>query len=194
MLLVIDNYDSFVHNLARLLRRSGAETTVVRNDVIDVAAVRELNPAAIVFSPGPLTPAEAGTSLDIVRELSSEIPMLGVCLGHQTIASAFGAHLCQTDPMHGRASTIQHAGTGLFAGLPTPLRVGRYHSLIIDAVTLPQVFDVTATTEDGTIMAIAHRELPMHAVQFHPESVLTEHGEQLLQNFVRLAKAWTPPT
>lgn len=188
MILLIDNYDSFVHNLARYFRRLGAETRVVRNDAIDVAAIRELNPQAIILSPGPCTPAEAGCSLDVVREFGGVIPLLGVCLGHQVIGAALGGKIVRAkQPMHGRTSTIQHSRAGLFENLPAPLTVGRYHSLVIAPESLPDDLQVTATTKDGTIMAIAHQTQPTFGVQFHPESILTEGGYQLLANFLRLA-------
>ncbi len=188
MILLIDNYDSFVHNLARYLRRLGAETLVVRNDAVDVAAIRRLRPQAIVLSPGPCTPTEAGCSLAVVRELGSGIPLLGVCLGHQTIGAGFGGEIVRAAlPMHGRSSSIEHRGDGLFANLPSPLTVGRYHSLVIDPQSLPADLQVTATTADGTIMAVAHETWPVWGVQFHPESILTEGGYTLLANFLRLA-------
>jgi anthranilate synthase/aminodeoxychorismate synthase-like glutamine amidotransferase len=188
MILLIDNYDSFVHNLARYLRRLGVETQVVRNDAIDVAAIRQLKPQAIVLSPGPCTPTEAGCSLDVVRELGAEIPLLGVCLGHQTIGAALGGRIVRAGrPMHGRTSLIEHDRTGLFEQLPNPMTVGRYHSLVIDPQTFPAELRVTATTTGGTIMAVAHRQWPLFGVQFHPESILTEGGYALLANFLRLA-------
>ncbi len=188
MILLIDNYDSFVHNLARYLRRLGAYTDVVRNDAIDVTAIRKLQPQAIVLSPGPCTPSQAGCSLDVVRALGSEIPLLGVCLGHQAIGEALGGKIVRaSQPMHGRTSQIRHGAIGMFAGLPTPLTVGRYHSLVIDPQTLPAELQVTATAADGTIMAIAHQRLPIWGVQFHPESILTEGGFELLSNFLRMA-------
>lgn len=188
MILLIDNYDSFVHNLARHLRRLGQETLVVRNDAISAAEVSLLKPKAVVLSPGPCTPNEAGVSLDIVRALPPQIPLLGVCLGHQTIAAALGGRIIRApQPVHGRASPIDHVGRGLFAGLPSPLQVGRYHSLIVDEATLPADLEITARTPDGLIMALAHRTRPIHGVQFHPESILTEQGYPLLANFLRLA-------
>ena len=188
MILLIDNYDSFVHNLARYFRRLGKETHVVRNDSINVAAIRKLQPQAIVLSPGPCTPAEAGCSLDIVREFGGVIPLLGVCLGHQAIGAALGGKIIRAkQPMHGRTSAIQHSRAGLFENLPAPLTVGRYHSLVIDPESLSPALQVTATTKDGTIMAIAHRTQPTFGVQVHPESILTEGGYQLLATFLRLA-------
>lgn len=194
MILLIDNYDSFVHNLARYLRRLGQETRVVRNDAIDAAAALALQPQAIVLSPGPCTPTEAGASLEIVRELGSRVPILGVCLGHQAIGAALGGRIVRaSEPMHGRSSLVRHDRRGLFTGLPNPLTVGRYHSLVIDRATLPPELAVTAEADDGTIMAIAHREWPLYGVQFHPESILTEGGYPLLSNFLRLANIDVPP-
>jgi para-aminobenzoate synthetase component II len=188
MLLVIDNYDSFVYNLARYFERLGQETVVVRNDRIDVGGVRELRPDAIVLSPGPCTPNEAGVSLELVRQLYAEVPMLGVCLGHQTVAEALGGTIVRApEPIHGRTSRIRHNGTGLFDGVPSPFSVGRYHSLVADPRTLPNVLRPTAWTEDRVLMAFEHEELPLFGVQFHPESILTEYGFDLLANFLRLA-------
>lgn len=188
MILLIDNYDSFVHNLARYLRRLGQETLVVRNDAIDVAGVIRLQPGAIILSPGPCTPHQAGCSLKIVRGLADTIPILGVCLGHQAIAAAWGGRIVRaTEPRHGRASAVFHDGQGLFAGLPNPLIAGRYHSLVVEEATLPECLTITARTADGAIMAIRHRWQPVHGVQFHPESVLTPEGYPLLAAFLRLA-------
>lgn len=187
MILLIDNYDSFVFNLARYFERLGQETIVVRNDAIHVAGVRELSPDAIVLSPGPCTPCEAGISLEVVRELWSSVPMLGVCLGHQTIAAAFGAAVVRAaEPMHGRTSSITHDGRGVFANLPEPLTVCRYHSLVVDPQTLPSCLKVTAHTQDDVIMGLQHRKAPIVGVQFHPEAILTESGYSLLANFLRL--------
>lgn len=189
MILVIDNYDSFVHNLARYLKQLGGETLVLRNDQVTVDDVRRMQPQAVVLSPGPCTPDTAGVSLDLVRGLYTEMPMLGVCLGHQSIAQALGGRVVRGErPWHGRASAITHHGQGLFAGVPSPLMVGRYHSLVVDETTLPAELEPTAWTLEGeTLMAVAHRELPVFGVQFHPESVLTEHGYAMLGNFLRLA-------
>jgi len=188
MILLIDNYDSFVHNLARYLRRLGQETLVVRNDEMTPADVARYDPAALVLSPGPCTPQEAGASLAIVRELAGRMPMLGVCLGHQTIGAAFGANIIRApQPMHGRTSLIQHVGAGVFAGLPSPLTVGRYHSLVVEESTLPADIEVTARADDGLVMALAHRRWPIYGVQFHPESILTDGGYVLLANFLKLA-------
>ncbi|MEX2169223.1 MAG: aminodeoxychorismate/anthranilate synthase component II [Pirellulales bacterium] len=187
MILLIDNYDSFVHNLARYFRRLGVETVVRRNDSLSVGEVRAMQPQAVVLSPGPCTPREAGISLSLVRDLHLEVPMLGVCLGHQTIAEALGGHVVRGEPVHGRSSLVTHDESGLFEGLSNPLRVGRYHSLIVERATLPSRLMPTAHTSDGVMMAFAHRDLPVFGVQFHPESVLTEYGYRLLANFLRLA-------
>ncbi len=186
MILLIDNYDSFVHNLARYFQRLGHETCVLRNDVADVARVKQLAPAAVVLSPGPCTPELAGHSLDVVSQLWEKIPMLGVCLGHQTIAAAFGARVVRApEPMHGRTSQIAHTASGVFAGLDNPLTVCRYHSLIVDRRTLPGDFEVTAWLPDGVIMGIRHRRRPLVGLQFHPEAILTEGGFVMLANFLR---------
>ncbi len=192
-ILLIDNYDSFVHNLARYFQRLGQRTLVVRNDALDLAAIRALQPAALVLSPGPCTPNEAGCSLSVVREFVAEIPLLGVCLGHQTIAAALGGNIVPApQPMHGRTSEIEHQETGLFAGLPNPLRVCRYHSLVAEAATLPAELRITAHTRDGVIMAVAHRQYPVFGVQFHPEAILTSCGYELLANFLRCAGLAVP--
>lgn len=189
MLLLIDNYDSFVHNLARYFERLGQETRVVRNDSIDVTGVRALRPAAIVLSPGPCTPHEAGASLDMVRELYAEFPILGVCLGHQVIGEAFGGRIVRApEPVHGRASQIDHVGAGLFTGVPSPLSVGRYHSLVIEPGSLPRELRPMAWTRDGVLMAVEHVRYPVFGVQFHPESILTECGYEMLTNFLNAAR------
>ncbi|MEX2113283.1 MAG: aminodeoxychorismate/anthranilate synthase component II [Pirellulales bacterium] len=186
MILLIDNYDSFVHNLARYFERLDQPTHVVRNDAIDVAGIEALAPSAIVLSPGPCTPAEAGCSLDVVRQFAGKVPILGVCLGHQAIAAALGAAIVRArEPMHGRTSQVWHAGRSVFAGLPNPLTACRYHSLVVDRATLPDCLEVAAWTLDQTIMAVAHRQWPLVGVQFHPESILTDEGYPLLANFLR---------
>ncbi len=187
MILLIDNFDSFVHNLARYFSRLGQTTCVVRSDAINPQGVRSLGPGALVVSPGPGTPREAGTSLEIVRTLHAELPLLGVCLGHQVIAEALGGRIVRTAPVHGQATAVRHTGTGLFAGLPSPLMAGRYHSLIVEPGSLPAELKATAWTEAGELMAIEHVSLPVFGLQFHPESILTEHGYELLANFLRLA-------
>lgn len=190
MILLIDNYDSFVHNLARYIGELGYSRSVVRNDSMRVDEIAALAPQAIILSPGPCGPLQAGCSLDIVRSLSSNIPILGVCLGHQVIAHAFGGVVRRAfQPRHGKASAVSHAGTGLFEGLPSPLQVGRYHSLAVD-VLADGPLAVTARAEDGEIMALAHREWPLFGVQFHPESILTEGGHALLSNFMNMATRW----
>jgi len=188
MFLLIDNYDSFVHNLARYFERLGQRTCVVRSDAIDAAGVRDMRPDAVVLSPGPCTPQKAGTSLEIVRTLVGEIPMLGVCLGHQVIAEALGGRIVRAArPVHGQTSPIVHEGTGLFAGLPSPLVACRYHSLVVEPKSLPADLRPTAWTEDRTLMALEHTSLPVFGVQFHPEAILTQCGYELLANFLKLA-------
>ncbi len=188
MILLIDNYDSFVHNLARYFQRLGQTTQVVRNDATDVPAIRELAPQAIVLSPGPCTPAESGCSVEVVRELNGSIPILGICLGHQAIAAAFGGRIVHApQPMHGRTSSIQHDETGVFQDVPNPVTVCRYHSLIADRKTLPATLQVIAWTHDGTIMGLKHRDHLTVGLQFHPEAVLTEFGFVFLRNFLQLA-------
>jgi anthranilate synthase/aminodeoxychorismate synthase-like glutamine amidotransferase len=185
MILVIDNYDSFVHNLARYIRELGYDTHVVRNDSVEVEEIAALKPSHIVISPGPCTPNEAGVSVAAVRELGPTIPLLGVCLGHQCIGQAFGGRIARARrPMHGKTSTIRHDSAGVFAGLPDPLRVTRYHSLVVSEAGLPDELIVTARSEEGEIMALRHRSHPIVGVQFHPEAVLTEHGYDLLRNFL----------
>ncbi|MGI9445834.1 MAG: anthranilate synthase component II [Rubripirellula sp.] len=189
MILLLDNYDSFVHNLARYFRRLGADTLVVRSDQINRHECQRLAPSAVVLSPGPKGPFEAGCSVDVVRNLDIEIPILGVCLGHQAIAAAFGATVSPCPPRHGMASLITHGSAGLFAGLPTTINVGRYHSLAVDEDSLPTELVVTARSQDdGVIMGIQHVTRPVHGVQFHPESVLTDDGMAVLENFIVVAR------
>ncbi|MEQ1905424.1 MAG: aminodeoxychorismate/anthranilate synthase component II [Pirellulaceae bacterium] len=188
MILVIDNFDSFVHNLARYIRLLGLPTQVVRNDALSVAEIRELRPKAIVISPGPKGPQDAGVCLELVRELHTTIPMLGICLGHQVLIEAFGGKIIRSaEPTHGRASTLFHQQTQLFQGLPSPLQVGRYHSLCAEVATLPDCFEVGGTLADGSIMAVAHRVWQLFGLQFHPESVLTQCGAAMLNEFFRRA-------
>ncbi len=188
MILLLDNYDSFVFNLWRYFERLGQTTRIVRSDAIDLAGVRELAPAAVVISPGPCSPNEAGASLDIVRDCHRELPILGVCLGHQAIAQSLGGRVVRAPfPMHGRASAILHDGCGVFAGIASPTEVCRYHSLVVDEASLPPELRVTARASDGVVMALEHRDYPVVGVQFHPESILTAAGYPLLANFLRLA-------
>lgn len=188
MILLIDNYDSFAHNLARYLRQLGQQVSVVRNDALSVSEIRELKPAAIVMSPGPCTPKEAGVCLQVVEQLHATIPMLGVCLGHQAICQAFGASVIRTAPVHGRAGKVQHYGHALFDEIDTPFMAGRYHSLIAESDSMPAELEVIATSlTDDVVMAIAHRQFSLVGVQFHPESVLTTGGYRLLGNFLGLA-------
>ncbi len=188
MILLLDNYDSFVHNLARYFRRLGCQTTVIRSDQIDVAGCAALSPSAIVISPGPRRPYEAGCSVEVVQRISPEIPILGVCLGHQAIGVAFGGAVIRCQPMHGISGNIRHDGKGLFAGCPSPMQVGRYHSLAVDHDHLPSELEVTAQDEDGLIMGLRHRSRPIFGVQFHPESVLTDGGLEMLDNFVAITR------
>jgi len=183
--LLIDNYDSFVHNLARYLRELGQPVEVRRNDAIDLDAIAAARPSHVVISPGPCRPEQAGISLEVVRRFAGEIPLLGVCLGHQCIAQAFGGRVLRADRvMHGKTSAVTHDASGLFNGVPSPFRATRYHSLVAEPGSLPADLEVTARSDDGVIMAIRHRRLPVAGVQFHPEAVLTEHGHRLLQNFL----------
>lgn len=193
MILLVDNYDSFVYNLARYFERLGHETQVLRNTDVDVALVKNLRPAALILSPGPCGPSRAGHSLELVRGLHPVVPMLGICLGHQIIAEAFGGRVVKAqEPVHGRASPMHHDGEGIFAGLSSPLSAARYHSLVVEETTLPKCLRVGARTSDGAVMAIAHRSLPIVGLQFHPESILTESGYPLLANFLRLAGLSVP--
>jgi len=199
MILVLDNHDSFVHNLARYLRRGGQATRVIRSDAIDAAGCAALQPLAIVLSPGPKRPEHAGCCVEVIERLGPSVPILGVCLGHQAIGYALGATIDRVAPVHGSASEITHDGQGLFADCPMPMRVGRYHSLAIDPATIPDELLVTATTvgpadQAAVVMAVRHRVWPLFGVQFHPESVLTVGGQQLVENFIHLARQWSSPT
>lgn len=188
MILLIDNYDSFVFNLARYVRELGREVRVVRNDAIDPVMVRDLVPDAIILSPGPCAPDQAGQCLNIVRENGAEFPILGVCLGHQVIAQVFGGVVVRAKcPLHGKATPVTHQGCGLFQALPNPLTVTRYHSLIAQLPEGDSPLEITAYSTEGEIMALAHKNLPLCGVQFHPEAVLTTHGHDLLQNFLNMA-------
>jgi len=185
MILLLDNYDSFVYNLARYVRELGEAPVVYRHDALTVEDVAGLAPSHIIISPGPCSPAEAGISTDVVRRLGATIPILGVCLGHQCIGAAYGGEIVRAgQPMHGKTSMIHHRGTGIFTGLPTPFRATRYHSLVIAPASVPPELEVIARSEDGEIMAVQHARHPVHGVQFHPESVLTEHGYRLVDHFL----------
>ncbi|MCX7557665.1 aminodeoxychorismate/anthranilate synthase component II [Xanthomonadaceae bacterium JHOS43] len=190
MLLMIDNYDSFTFNLVQYLQTLGAEVRVERNDALSVDQIAALKPQRIVISPGPCTPNEAGVSMEVIRQLGPTTPILGVCLGHQSMGQVYGGNVVRAGRiMHGKTSRIRHEGRGVFAGLPDGYEATRYHSLVVEKSSLPQVLEVTAWTEnpDGSIeeiMGLRHREYPVHGVQFHPESILTEHGHALLQNFL----------
>ncbi len=188
MILLLDNYDSFVYNLDRYLQRLGHPTLVLRSDSIGCDGVARLKPSAILISPGPKDPDHAGCSMEVIRRFCSSIPILGVCLGHQAIGQALGGRIVRAkEPMHGKASWIRHTSHRLLAGLPEKFQVGRYHSLVIDSQTLPDCLAPTAWTLDGTIMVVEHREHPVFGVQFHPESILTEHGYAILGNFLAQA-------
>ena len=186
MLLMIDNYDSFTYNLVQYLGELGERVAVYRNDQITLNDVDALAPSHVVISPGPCTPNEAGISVDLVREYGASIPILGVCLGHQSIAQAYGGNIVRAPTlMHGKTSMIEHQSEGIFNELPSPFQATRYHSLVVDESTLPDCFVVTARADDGQIMGIAHREDPVVGVQFHPESILTQYGHKLLHNFLQ---------
>ncbi|HEX6966492.1 MAG TPA: aminodeoxychorismate/anthranilate synthase component II [Gemmatimonadaceae bacterium] len=190
MILLLDNYDSFVYTLARYVRELGGEPVVRRNDALTLEEIAALAPSHIIISPGPCSPAEAGCSTEVIRCFGARMPILGVCLGHQCIGAAYGADIVRaTRPMHGKTSRIQHDGSGIFARLPSPFTATRYHSLVIAPPSLPSVLRVTATSEDGEIMAVAHREHPVVGVQFHPESALTEYGYLLLDAFLHPDRA-----
>ena len=186
MIVVVDNYDSFTYNLVQYLGELGEDVKVVRNDEMTAEEVERLAPARIVLSPGPCTPNEAGISLEVVRRFAGRVPILGVCLGHQAIGQAFGGKVVRAKAlMHGKVSRIHHSAAGVFRGLPTPFQATRYHSLAIERASCPAELEVTAWTDDGEIMGLAHRSLAIEGVQFHPESILTEHGHALLANFLK---------
>ena len=185
MILVIDNYDSFTYNLVQYLGELGEEIVVRRNDEIDLAGIEALAPDHILISPGPCTPNEAGISLALIEHFKGKIPIFGVCLGHQAIGQAFGGEVVRAEHlMHGKTSEIHHTGKGVFAGLPSPFTATRYHSLIVKRETLPDCLEITAETEAGEIMGLRHRQYPVEGVQFHPESIMTEHGKTILRNFL----------
>ena len=185
MILVIDNYDSFTYNLVQYLGELGEDIVVKRNDEIDLAGIEQLEPDHILISPGPCTPNEAGVSLALIEHFKGKIPIFGVCLGHQAIGQAFGGDVVRAENlMHGKTSEIRHTGKGVFAGLPSPFTATRYHSLIVKRETLPDCLEITAETEAGEIMGLKHRAYPVEGVQFHPESIMTEHGRTMLRNFL----------
>jgi anthranilate synthase component 2 len=191
MIVLIDNYDSFTFNLVHFFGDLGAEVRVHRNDKISASAVIAADPDAIVLSPGPCTPKEAGICLDLIAAASGKIPVLGVCLGHQAIGDAFGGKVVRAPvPVHGKLSEIRHAGAGIFHGINAPFQATRYHSLVVERATLPDALTITADTDDGLIMGLAHRHLPVHGVQFHPESIASEHGHLMLENFLDIAASW----
>jgi len=191
MIVLIDNYDSFAFNLVHYLGELGAQVRVHRNDKIETAAVVAADPDAIVLSPGPCTPKEAGICLELIAAAAPKIPILGVCLGHQAIGEAFGGQVVRAPtPVHGKLSEIRHRGAGIFRGVNGPFLATRYHSLVVERASLPDELTVTADTEDGLVMGLAHKTLPVHGVQFHPESIASEHGHLMLQNFLDLAAAW----
>lgn len=191
MFLMIDNYDSFVYNLTAYLNELGQETLVVRNDVITLEEIERLQPEGIIISPGPKNPTDCGICVDIVKHFAGQIPIFGVCLGHQVIGYAFGANIIKGKmPMHGKVTTITHSGEGVFTNLPKTYPVTRYHSLIIDTNTLPNELQIDAISEDGAIMGVSHKRYPIYGVQFHPEAVLTHYGHELLNNFLNLCKEW----
>ncbi len=194
MLLLIDNYDSFTYNLVHYLGELGADVVVRRNDALDVPAALAMHPSAIVLSPGPCDPAQAGICLPLtLAAAKAGVPLLGVCLGHQTIGQAFGGNVVRCgEIVHGKMGVMHHAGQGVFAGLPNPFQATRYHSLIVDRATLPDCLEVTAWLEDGTIMGLRHSTLPIEGVQFHPESIASEHGHALLRNFLNMADSVVP--
>jgi len=190
MIVLIDNYDSFTFNLFHYLGGLGADVAVHRNDKISVADVMALQPDAIVLSPGPCTPNEAGICLALVEKAATTIPILGVCLGHQAIGQAFGGSMVRAAPIHGKVSEINHTGTGLFRGVNGPLKATRYHSLVVERATMPAALKVNAETDDRLVMGLMHETLPVHGVQFHPESIASEHGHLMLKNFLEIASAW----
>jgi anthranilate synthase/aminodeoxychorismate synthase-like glutamine amidotransferase len=187
MLLIIDNYDSFTYNLVQYFGELGAEMKIIRNDALDLAQIKALQPSRICVSPGPCTPNEAGVSCAVIEAFGATTPILGVCLGHQSIGQVYGGDVVRADRlMHGKTSPIHHKGTSVFHGLSNPFEATRYHSLIVKRETLPDCLDITAWTEVGEIMGLCHKEYPVHGVQFHPESILTQEGKQLLQNFLEI--------
>jgi len=194
MIVLIDNYDSFTFNLFHYLGGLGADVVVHRNDKISVADVLALAPDAIVLSPGPCTPNEAGICLELITKAAKTIPILGVCLGHQAVGQAFGGKVVRAAPVHGKVFEIRHTGTGVFHGINGPLKATRYHSLVVERTTMPRELSVNAETGDGLVMGLVHSSLPAHGVQFHPESIASEHGHLMLKNFLDIADAWNAKT
>ena len=190
MILVVDNYDSFTYNLVQYLGELGAQLQVRRNDQITIEEIERMAPERIVISPGPKTPSEAGICLDVILNFSGRVPILGVCLGHQAIGQAFGGKVVRAAPIHGKVSEIKHSGTGLFRGINGPLKATRYHSLVVERASLPAALKVNAETDDRLVMGLIHETLPVHGVQFHPESIASEHGHLMLKNFLDIAAAW----
>jgi anthranilate synthase/aminodeoxychorismate synthase-like glutamine amidotransferase len=189
MILMIDNYDSFTYNLVHYLGELGEKVLVFRNDKLTLEEVGKLNPDMVVVSPGPCTPKEAGISVDLIKEFAGRIPILGVCLGHQSIGYAFGANIVRAKRLlHGKTSQIHHDGKGIYEGIPNPFEATRYHSLLIEKESLPDKLEVTAWTDEGEIMGVRHKEYLIEGVQFHPESILTKHGKDLLRNFIKIAR------
>ncbi|MEJ2033526.1 MAG: aminodeoxychorismate/anthranilate synthase component II, partial [Deltaproteobacteria bacterium] len=185
MIVIIDNYDSFTYNIVQTLGGLGAELEIFRNDQVDLATIEDLRPERLLISPGPCTPAEAGISVEAIRHFAGKVPILGVCLGHQSLGAAFGGRVVRAARlMHGKTSTITHDGRGVFTGLPNPFEAMRYHSLIVEEAGLPECLEVTARSEQGELMGLRHRTLPLEGVQFHPESIMTPHGVTLLGNFI----------
>lgn len=186
MILVIDNYDSFTYNLVQYLGELGEQVEVYRNDEIDIEGIEKLQPNHLLLSPGPCTPNEAGITLDVIAHFKGKIPIFGVCLGHQAIGQAFGGKVVRAQRlMHGKTSPIYHEGQSVFKGLPSPFTATRYHSLLVERESLPECLEITASTEEGEIMGLRHREYPIEGVQFHPESIITDHGHQMLRNFLK---------
>jgi len=195
MIVLIDNYDSFAFNLVHYFGELGAQVEVHRNDKVTTGEVVAAEPEAIVLSPGPCTPREAGICLDLITAASSSVPILGVCLGHQAIGDAFGGKVVRAPlPVHGKLSEIRHRGTGVFRGINAPFRATRYHSLVVERDSMPSELAVTAETDDGLVMGLAHSRLPVHGVQFHPESIASEHGHLMLKNFLEIAETWNRST
>lgn len=189
MILMIDNYDSFTFNIVQYLEQMGEKVETYRNDKITTEEIKRLQPKAVFLSPGPCSPREAGITVDVIREFYKDVPIMGICLGHQSIGYAFGAEVVRAERiMHGKISPVNHDGKTIFAGLPNPFPAGRYHSLIVDRVTLPAFLEISAQTDEGEIMGLRHRDYPVEGIQFHPESVLTPQGKRIIRNFLKYTK------